>query len=276
VDSSIFYDGFSELLPLRPGGVLALINRPNTVSCLYSTAPLRHTGFQLAFILQCFILHIMTSPLLEALLESPELPELLERGQRTLILEQKLRQKFYKDITPEHKWEFIQGQVIMHSPVLNRHLMATQRTYDLISGYVRVRNFGIVRVEKAMTSFPRNDYEPDVMFFGQAKAALIDPDTLKFPIPDLIVEVLSPSTESRDRGIKFQDYAVHGVGEYWIVDPVAESVEVFHLDGRGYPPVEKQTDGMLVSEVITGFEVPVRALFDETENLAALRMILGQ
>ncbi len=217
----------------------------------------------------------MSTVTLESLLASPVLPELLQEGQRALAREQKLRQKFYADITPEHKWEFIQGEIVMHSPALNRHLAASQHAYDLLSAFVRMRRLGLVRHEKALTVFPRNDYEPDVMFFGTAKAALIDPDTLKFPIPDLIVEVLSPSTEARDRGIKFQDYALHGVAEYWIIDPVTETVEAHRLEGDAYPAAPRQADGLLGSDVVPGFETPVRALFDEAENLAALREILA-
>lgn len=217
----------------------------------------------------------MKSDLLNALLNSPMLPELLQEGQQVFAREQKLRAKFYADVTPEHKWEFIQGEVIMHSPALNRHLMAAQHLYNLLNAHTATYRCGKVRIEKAMTTFPRNDFEPDVTFFGLAKAALINPDTLRFPIPDLIVEVLSPSTEARDRGIKFQDYQLHGVGEYWIIDPVAETVELYRLTDDGYPPTSAQKDGLLSSDVVPGFEVPVRAIFDEAENLAALRGILG-
>lgn len=215
----------------------------------------------------------MTSPLLDALLDAPDLPELIGEAQRARGREKRLREKFYADITPEHKWEFIQGEVIMHSPALNRHLLASERLFNLLSAYVRVHQIGAVRHEKAMTSFPRNDYEPDVMFFGPAKAALIDPDTLKFPIPDFIAEVLSPSTEARDRGIKFRDYALHGVAEYWIIDPVAETVEPYLLADDVYPPVSPQTEGLLTSDVVPGFQIPVRALFDETENTTVMRRI---
>ena len=218
----------------------------------------------------------MNSPILDSLMNAPDLPELLDEASRAWAREQRLRQKFYADITPEHKWEFIQGQVIMHSPALNRHLLATQRFYNLLNAYAITRKLGEVRVEKAMTSFPRNDYEPDVIFFGQTKSALIDVDTLNFPIPDLIVEVLSPSTEQRDRGIKFKDYALHGVAEYWIIDTMAETVELHRLEGTLYPPVTPQAEGLLSSDVVPGFELPVRAIFDETENLSALRRILEQ
>jgi Uma2 family endonuclease len=217
----------------------------------------------------------MNSAILEAMLDAPDLPELIGEAQRALSQEQKLREKFYADITPEHKWEFIQGEVIMHSPALNRHLIASQSLFTIMDAFVRVRRLGQVRHEKAMTSFPRNDYEPDVMFFGLAKAALIDPDTLKFPVPDFIAEVLSPSTEKRDRGIKFRDYALHGVAEYWIIDTVSETVEAYRLTDGVYPPVEPQADGTISSDAVPGFEMPVRALFDEAENMRVLRSIWG-
>jgi len=209
------------------------------------------------------------------MLDSPVLPELIQEAQRVIGREHRLREKFYADITPENKWEFIQGEIIMHSPALNRHLVATKQLYDLMSAYVRTRSLGIVHIEKAMTSFSRNDYEPDVMFFGTAKASMIGPDTLRFPVPDLIVEVISPSTEKRDRGVKFEDYAFHGVGEYWIIDPDAETVELHRLTEDGYPPAARQSEGLLESDVIPGFTISVRAIFDEAENLAALRSLLG-
>lgn len=215
----------------------------------------------------------MKSPILDAMLASPVLPELIEEAEWFLERETEQREKFYANITPEHKWEFIQGEVILHSPALNRHLMATKRLLGPLDAYVRVNQLGIVHMEKAMTCFSRNDYEPDIIFFGPVKAATIDPDTLKFPIPDLIVEVLSPSTEKRDRGIKFQDYALHGVAEYWIIDPVAEAVELYRLQGDAYPATAPQTDGLLSSDVVPGFEIPVRAIFDEAENARVMRQI---
>ncbi len=206
-------------------------------------------------------------------MDSPDLPEILGEAQRALVAEQKLRRKFYKDITPEHKWEFIQGEVILHSPALHRHLVATQHFYNLLHAHVVARECGQVLLEKAMTCFPRNDYEPDVCYFGATKSVLIQPDTLKFPIPDLIVEVLSKSTEKRDRGIKFKDYALHGVAEYWIIDPKAETVELYRLAGEAYPPAKKQSKGQLRSTVVPGFEIALRSIFDAGENAREMRRL---
>ncbi len=211
--------------------------------------------------------------MLESLLNAPDLPEILQQAERAWADEQARRAKFLNDITPEHKWEFINGEVIMHSPALQRHLVATGNLYQILFVYAKNQHCGSVFVEKAMTSFPRNDYEPDVIFFGPAKSACILPDTLRFPVPDLIVEVLSPSTEKRDRGVKFSDYALHGVSEYWIVDTVAEMVELYKLDAntQTYAPAELIASGYIESTTIVGLKIPVAAVFDEDVTMEVLR-----
>ncbi len=209
--------------------------------------------------------HMSQVATLESLLASPALPELLEQGQRAFAAEQAIRKKFLNDITPEHKWEFINGEVILHSPALLRHLDASGNLYQLLAAFVHTQECGAVYLEKALTSFPRNDYEPDIVYFGLTKTAQLSRDTLRFPVPDLIVEVLSPSTESRDRGIKFQDYALHGVGEYWIVDTVAETVEIYVLPAgaSSYPSTPPIRSGMLESHVLPGFQIPIECVFNE-------------
>ena len=121
----------------------------------------------------------------------------------------------------------------------------------------------------------RNDYEPDICFFGPEKAKAFTPSQSKFPAPDLIVEVLSESTEANDRGIKFEDYAAHGVAEYWIVDPVAETIEQYLLQEGIYRLAVKVKTGTIASTGVTGFEIPVRAVFDGAEQLTTLQTILA-
>ncbi len=97
---------------------------------------------------------------------------------------------------------------------------------------------------------------------------------MKFPPPDFVAEVLSPSTEKNDRFDKFMDYAAHGVGEYWIIDPAGKTIEKYVLESGVYELSLKVRAGMIHSDVVDGFKVPARAVFDEDENLAALRKIL--
>lgn len=125
-----------------------------------------------------------------------------------------------------------------------------------------------------MISLSRNDYDPDIVFFGRAKADAFTPDQMHFPAPDLVVEVLSPSTEDRDRGIKFEDYAAHGVGEYWLIDPDTESIEQYSLSGETYELVMKSRSGEIECAMIDGFTIPVRAVFDDEIHQSTLRLFL--
>jgi Uma2 family endonuclease len=212
--------------------------------------------------------------LLAPIQSSPFLPEVVDRLSSMLAAERQRRNKFYEEMTPEMKVEFIDGEVILHSPARNQHLDVTYNVATLVGSYVRLKNLSEVKIEKCLVVFPRNDYEPDIVFFGPAKAATLKQDTMKFPVPDLIVEVLSESTEERDRGVKFQDYEAHGVQEYWIVDAGRGLIEQHVLAGERYELRMKSGSGTLVSEAIPGFQSPVEAFFDAKANTASLRELL--
>jgi Uma2 family endonuclease len=212
--------------------------------------------------------------LIESIRHSPRLLDIYTLLGKQIETERTLRQKFYAEMTPEQKAEFIDGEIILHSPARNQHLDVTKYALKLLDTYVSIHNLGTVKVEKCLCVFPRNDYEPDIVYFGEEKTAQLTPDTLKFPVPDFAVEVLSASTEQRDRGVKFEDFAAHGVGEYWIIDAEKSFIEQYLLNNGIYDLATKSTSGQLTSQVIPGFQVPIEAFFDEKENLAALRQIM--
>lgn len=61
--------------------------------------------------------------------------------------------------------------------------------------------------------------------------------------PDVVIEIISPESAKRDRGYKFKRYALEGVREYWIVDPINENVEVYALTENGF-----QLSGRFIGE----------------------------
>ena len=87
--------------------------------------------------------------------------------------------------------------------------------------------------------------------------------------------MLSASTEANDRGVKFEDYAAHGVAEYWLIDQDEESVEQYQLQDDVYTLVIKAKMGKLESVALPGFTISVRAIFDETENRLAMQKLLA-
>lgn len=155
--------------------------------------------------------------LLDDIRHSPRLPQVVDRLSGVLTAERERRRRFYEEMTPEEKIEFMVGEVVLHSLARMRHLQATKFISSLLDAHVRASGARIALVEKCLCVLPRNDYEPDVAFFGREKAESFGPDPMKFPVPDFVVEVLSESAEARDRGVKFEDYAANGVREYRVV-----------------------------------------------------------
>ncbi len=212
--------------------------------------------------------------LIQPLLHSPHLPRVIAILQQEMEAEKSRRQRFYEEMPPDQKIEFIDGGVVMHSPARNRHLDVTGNIFQIVRTYVSVHRLGQVKHEKCLCVFPRNDYEPDVVFFGKEKSASFMDDTMKFPVPDFVVEVLSESTEARDRGLKFEDYAANGVGEYWIVDADAQFVEQYLLENDQFQLNVKSGSGLLKSRVIEGLQFPIAAMFEEQANLQAISEFL--
>jgi Uma2 family endonuclease len=153
------------------------------------------------------------TPTLGEVLGSHELPFVVRELEAVLAAERERREKFYDWLTPSTKAEFINGEVIVHSPATFGQIRATGNLFSLLHTYVQRHHRGATTLGKALISLSRNDYRPDICFFGTGKEALLRPETTHFPAPDFMVEVLSESTEQRERTVKMQDYALHGVAE---------------------------------------------------------------
>lgn len=216
-----------------------------------------------------------TDDIVRRLMHSPRLPQIAHELDMLLREEQARRERFYAELSEQQKVEFINGEVIMQTPVKLQHDDASGNLYMLLRAYVRKHNLGYVGYEKLLISLTRNDYEPDICYFGPEKAREFTRHQTKFPPPDFVVEILSPSTEDIDRGVKFEDYALHGVGEYWIVDADEETIEQYVLREGVYALAVKVRTGMIQSTAVQGFEIPVRAVFDSAEQLAALQTLLA-
>lgn len=216
----------------------------------------------------------MDHSIIDAFLAKPEAPLLLEKINQALANEKNKREEFYHQISDQEKAEFINGEVIMHSPASKLHGDILKNLSRIITFYVDHHNLGWVGVEKMMISLSRNDYEPDLIFFKSERSYEFKSSQMKFPAPDFIVEILSNSTKVRDRGIKFSDYAAHGIKEYWIIDPEMSSVEKYYLINEDFELQIKIKEGVIQSHEIKGLELPVEALFDEKMSLEVVKKFL--
>jgi len=217
----------------------------------------------------------MKESIVDEIMNSPRAPMILEELQQAWAKEQSYRQRFYKEMTEQQKTEFIRGEVIVHSPAKKRHLEAVGNIYTLLKLFTQKHKLGAVFSEKALIQLTRNDFEPDVCFFKKEKAQTFEEDQLFFPAPDLVVEVLSSGTQQRDRGVKFEDYQLHKVAEYWIVDTEQKTIEQYLLEDQQYQLATKARDGHLQSSVISGLTFPIPVIFNEDELMNFLSKLFS-
>ena len=213
------------------------------------------------------------------ILKSPKATQLIDEMQKALADEAKRRQEFYDWIDEDTKAEYINGQIILHSPVADEHWKTSDLLSSILSIYSRKKKLGRVGVEKVMIRLTHNDYEPDIVFFKNEKANTFVEGKMLYPAPDFIVEILSKSTARFDRTIKKEDYAAHGVQEYWIIDPIKQTIEQYLLlietDSEYFKPYIYSIHDDISSRVIEGFTIPVKSIFDEAVNIETIEKLMS-
>jgi Uma2 family endonuclease len=110
---------------------------------------------------------------------------------------------------------------------------------------------------------PRDVVEPDLLFVSREHLGLLTEQNVQ-GAPDLVVEILSPSTRKRDLGIKRQLYDRMGVCEYWLVEPSFETIEVFRRDAEALQLVTElsaEAGDILTTPLLPGLEIPVAEIF---------------
>jgi Uma2 family endonuclease len=215
------------------------------------------------------------------ILASSDAVLVLQQVQKVLNDEAQRRHQFREWIDESQKAEFINGQPVLHSPVKRAHWKVSDLLSRLLSVYASFKKLGVVGVEKVMISLTRNDYEPDICFFANDKAQYFKNDQVLFPAPDFVVEILSKRTAKNDKTIKKQDYALHGIKEYWIIDPAKQTIEQYILPSSAtadsYFPAKTLSRGQdIESYAIAGFIIPIDAIFDEQTNIQTLQKLIEQ
>lgn len=157
--------------------------------------------------------------------------------------------------------ELLDGKVIVSPTPIDAHQGAI---VSFMRYLFRVVETGIWRVAPMSVILDEeNAPEPDIFWVsGPESLCKLGPDGYWYGAPDLIIEVQSPSTARRDRGKKFDLYERHGVHEYWMVDAVAQFIEVYRLiDGRLVRQGVYGVDETFISSVLGELTIDMRASF---------------
>ena len=136
---------------------------------------------------------------------------------------------------------------------------------ERLSRHARERRLGLVLGSSTGYELPSGDtVEPDVSFISAKRfAAGPKPSAGKFVriVPNLVIEILSPTTSRRDRTDKKRVYEQNRVDEYWLVDPARKEVTVFALGKKGYGAGRSVKSGRVTSRILGKVDMNVEDLF---------------
>ena len=153
--------------------------------------------------------------------------------------------------------EWVDGEVVLVSPVRLEHQFLMQFLYELIVAFTRKHGLRKVLLPPArmrLSSRP-SGREPDLMFISTEHASRLKETYVDGPA-DLVIEIMSPESEERDRATKLVEYEAAGIPEYWLIDPLRHEAffNVLGEDGR-YHLAWTTSDGVYQSQVLEGFRL---------------------
>ncbi|WPM32982.1 Uma2 family endonuclease [Hydrogenobacter sp. T-2] len=170
-------------------------------------------------------------------------------------------EEFFKLYPEESRVELINGEVyempapnVSHQRVLFylSRLIHEHLTVSKLQGEVFIAPVDVVFSEELVL-------QPDIVYLSDLSKVK---DKI-YSAPDLVVEVVSPSTLKRDLTDKMKLYERHGVKEYWLVFPLEKTIMVYELTEKGYELFSSATEkGKVKSRVLEGFESEVEEVFE--------------
>jgi Uma2 family endonuclease len=161
---------------------------------------------------------------------------------------------------PTELWD---GELIKAPAPFVPHQKILARLFKALDAWVEQHRLGetlLAPVDMVLT--PHNATQPDLVFISNERLGIVKERIMG--AADLVVEIISPGSQRRDRIDKRDLYEQHGIREYWIIDPGAKTMEVLDLENGTYQLVGRWRPAETAhSRLLKGFEVPVASLFGE-------------
>ncbi len=186
----------------------------------------------------------------------------------------RMTEQQFVDWCDERTWaEWVDGEVVLMSPINFQHADLLAFLTSLFRAIASDSNLGPVVNEPMQVRFARQHRRrsPDLMFISNDRRQIIKPAHVE-GAPDLILEIISADSQSRDRREKFLEYQSAGVREYWIIDPFCKTVEVYTLgENQKYRSIASKAP--IKSLVLPGLAIKPAWLWRENlpSTLACLR-----
>jgi Uma2 family endonuclease len=184
--------------------------------------------------------------------------EVIQREERKITV----KELFEMELEEGFFYELINGNIVKKQAPAPAHQNASMQIATAMNNFIKERQLGKLFAAPIDVFFDdHNNTQPDILFVKKERDFLITKHGIE-GAPDLIVEILSPSTFKVDRKDKFDMYLFFGVSEYWIVDPKNQSIEVYILENDRYKmeffAIE---NGLVQSKVLDGLNLEVSEIF---------------
>jgi Uma2 family endonuclease len=132
------------------------------------------------------------------------------------------------------RYELYDGEVYEVPSPFPLHQIVSARLHLALADYVRDHGGVVLYAPLDIVLTDYDVVQPDMLLFTRERQHLVVPRKVIRTHPDLAIEILSDGTAANDRGRKMRLLARHGVREFWLVDPDAEAIEVYALDGDSF------------------------------------------
>ncbi|MBI5915627.1 MAG: Uma2 family endonuclease [Bacteroidetes bacterium] len=162
-----------------------------------------------------------------------------------------------------YSYELLNGQLVRRNAPSGEHQLVQSELFGNLYIFISQKNLG--KLFSAPTSVVLSEFDapqPDILFLKKENMHRYDPDWGIKGAPDMVVEIVSPSSFKNDRFDKKQLYETHGVSEYWLVDPTYKSIEVFTLkNGQYHLHAFGVGDEKITSTILEGLELELSKIF---------------
>lgn len=166
--------------------------------------------------------------------------------------------------TPEDGkvYEVIDGDLFVSPPPFVPHQRAIATLSGYMWQYVHPARLGeVFTAPIGLVLDDQNGLQPDLVYVARERAGIVTDRAIE-GAPDLVVEVHSPRTRSRDRGLKMRRYAAAGIPHYWMLDPRPRTLEAYRLGEQGYELTGTYGPGSVFHpNLFPGLDIPIDDLW---------------
>ena len=171
----------------------------------------------------------------------------------------------YRDYinAPEDKrYELLNGELVVVPSPRTGHQTISRNLEMILWTFIKQAELGeLFHAPLDVVLSDTDVVQPDILFISKDREQIITEDNIR-GAPDLVVEILSPSTAERDRTYKLALYSLHGVREYWLVDPDARTVVVMELTEEGFRTTASYGETeTAISPLLEGLTVDLSEVF---------------